>query len=73
MHEDVYLNVFSFGQPVTLISVSSKLKFLVMYWPGMESLLSIVAELWKEKLAELEKNSAKSNTRSKFFILKFRI
>ena len=47
-----------------------------MFWPGMAgrytkmgALLSIVVKLRKEKLAELEKNSAKSKTKSKFLIL----
>ena len=33
--KDVYLDVSSLGRPVALISVLSKLKFLVMYWPSL--------------------------------------
>ena len=53
----------SLGHTVALISVLSKLKFFVMYWPGMGAStkimgarLLIVVELLKEKMAELEKN-----------------
>ena len=35
MYKDVYYDVCSLGHPVGLISVLSKLTFLVMYWPGM--------------------------------------
>ena len=35
MYEDVYLDVCSLGHPVAFISVLKKLKFCVMYWPGM--------------------------------------